>query len=177
MAYLNRDERRLVYIDGLQNAHAMETQAIQLLSGQVERLEHYPEMEARMRQHIAESETQRSRIEQVLTSHSEQADSNTSTLKDMILGLGGNIAAAVHAPASDEVVKNTMANFAFEHFEMAAYKTLIVIAEALGDAEGLAVAKANLAEEEAMAAWIDEHIRPTTLIFLDRTGAGIVASH
>jgi ferritin-like metal-binding protein YciE len=177
MTYLNRDEKRLVYIDGLQNAHAMETQAIQLLTRQIERLEHYPDMEAKMRQHISESEVQRSRIEQILTSHSEASGARTSSLKDMILGLGGNIAAGVHAPASDEIIKNTLANFAFEHFEMAAYKTLIVMAEAVGDHEGAAVAKVNLSEEEAMAAWIDQQIASTTLTFLNRTDAGIVASH
>ena len=178
MSYLaNRDESLLVYVDGLQNAHAMETQAIELLSRQVERLEHYPDMEARMRQHIAESETQRARLEDVLRSHSEGAKSGTSTIKDAILGLGGNIAAAIHAPATDEVLKNTLANFAFEHFEIAAYKTLITMADALGDPHGKAAAEACLAEEEAMAEWIDQHIAQTTLIFLNRTDAGIVASH
>jgi ferritin-like metal-binding protein YciE len=27
-----------------------------------------------------------------------------------------------HAPARDEIIKNTFANFVFEHFEIAAYK-------------------------------------------------------
>lgn len=178
MAYLeNRNESMLTYFDGLQNAHAMETQAIELLSRQVERLEHYPEMEARMRQHITESETQRARLEDVLKSHSERAKSGTSSIKDAVLGLGGNIAAALHAPASDEVLKNTLANFAFEHFEIAAYKSLIAMADALGDMTGRAAAEACLAEEEAMAAWIDQRIAQTTLTFLDRTNAGVVASH
>jgi ferritin-like metal-binding protein YciE len=81
------------------------------------------------------------------------------------------------APASDEVLKNTLANFAFEHFEMAAYKSLIAMAEVLGDAKGAEAAKTCLAEEQAMAAWIDEHIAPTTIIFLDRSNVGVIASH
>jgi hypothetical protein len=77
------------------------------------------------------------------------------------------------APASDEVLKNTLANFAFEYFEMAAYKSLIAMAEVLGDAKGAEAAKTCLAEEQAMAAWIDEHIAPTTIIFLDHEATSV----
>jgi len=63
------------------------------------------------------------------------------------------------------VIKNTLANFAFEHFEIAAYKSLIALAEQIGDADGVRVLKVSLHEEEAMAAWINENIAPTTLKF------------
>jgi ferritin-like metal-binding protein YciE len=99
------------YIAGLRNAHAMETQAIQLLTRQVERLESYPEMEARMRLHLREPEHQKLRLEEVLGSLNEEH----SSLKDAALGLVGNLAALAHSPAPDEVLKNTLANFAFEH--------------------------------------------------------------
>jgi ferritin-like metal-binding protein YciE len=152
------------YIAGLHNAHAMETQAIQIISRQLDRLEDYPEMAARMRQHLAESEAQRARLDEVL-----------STLKDTALGFVGNMMAMAHTPAADEVVKNTLANYAFEHFEIAAYKSLITIGEALGHPAGVSAARANLAEEEAMAAWIDSHIGPTILRFMGRDAAGLKA--
>jgi len=57
MGKLIADEPKMIYITGLQNAHAMETQAIQLLTRQVERQENYPELEARMRLHLDESKT------------------------------------------------------------------------------------------------------------------------
>lgn len=175
MAYAERNEPKLFYITGLHNAHAMETQAIELLTRQTERLEHYPEMEARLRQHIEESEIQRGRIEEVLRGLSEDADPGKSAIKDAIMGLGGNVAAMAHAAATDEIIKNTMANYAYEHFEMAAYKTLITMAEAVSDAAGAAAAKISLAEETAMAHWLDEHIGPTTLRFLSRTQDKAVA--
>ena len=37
------------YISGLKNAHALEKQAIQLMERQVERIEHYPEIEQLLR--------------------------------------------------------------------------------------------------------------------------------
>jgi ferritin-like metal-binding protein YciE len=44
MGQIILDEARTFYITGLHNAHAMETQAIQLLTRQIERLENYPEI-------------------------------------------------------------------------------------------------------------------------------------
>jgi len=37
-----------------------------------------------------------------------------------------------HAPVQDEVVKNTFANYAFEHVEIATYRALIALAQAVG---------------------------------------------
>jgi ferritin-like metal-binding protein YciE len=167
----SEDKTRVFYVAGLRNAHAMETQAIELLSRQVDRLQNYPEMEAQIRKHISESEMQRLRLEEALATLSE----SHSSLKDAALGLVGNLAAMAHTPASDEALKNTLANFAFEHYEIAAYKSLITMAETVGHTQGLAAAQASLKEEELMAKWIDEHISSTTLQFLGRSEAGVKA--
>jgi ferritin-like metal-binding protein YciE len=98
-------------------------------------------------------------------------------LKEAVLGLGGNIAALAHTAATDEIIKNTLANYMFEHFEIAAYKSLIEMADYVGHAEGVAAAKASLQEEERMAAWIDTQIAPTTLTFMQRIKAGVTADH
>src|ERR1700712_3889927 len=97
-----------IYLTGLRNQHAVEQQAISLLSRQVERLENYPEMEARMRKNIEESEQQASRLEEFLGNHG----TSHSALKDAVTSIGGNLAAMAHSVAPDEVLKNTMANFA-----------------------------------------------------------------
>jgi len=173
MGKLIADEARMFYVTGLQNAHAMETQAIQLLTRQVERLENYPELEARMREHLEESKSQRARLEEVLHGLEE----NYSALKEAALGIGGNFAALAHVAASDEILKNTLANYMFEHFEIAAYKSLIAMSQHLGDAAGAAAAEISLREEERMAAWIDERIGSTTLTFLQRVEAGETADH
>jgi ferritin-like metal-binding protein YciE len=173
MGKLIADEARMFYITGLHNAHAMETQAIQLLTRQSERLENYPAMETKLRQHLEESKAQRTRLEEVMAS----LDESPSTLKEAILGIGGNFAALSHSTASDEIIKNTLANYMFEHFEIASYKSLATMAEFVGHAPGIAAAQANLREEEVMAAWIDEHIQSTTITFLERAKAGQTADH
>ncbi len=112
-------------IDGLRNAHAMESQAVSLTSMQVDRLKHYPELEARIREHLEETKAQRDRLETLLGEFNVSA----SGLKDFALKTTGSMAALVHGFMEDEVLKNSMASFAFENFEIAAYTSLIAAAE------------------------------------------------
>jgi ferritin-like metal-binding protein YciE len=164
-------EAREIYITGLRNQHAVEHQAIELLERQVGRLENYPDMAGRIRAHIEESRAQAARIERLLSG----LDASASGMKDAMLGIAGNMAAMMHAPANDEVVKNTFANFAFEHFEIAAYKSLLTLAEMAAEGAAIAPLRESLREEEAMARWIDEHIAPTTRLFVSRRAAGETA--
>ena len=165
------DEARDIFITGLRNQHAVENQAIELLERQVGRLENYPEMSDRMRKHIAESKEQARRIEELLSG----LGSSYSTMKDTAMSMLGNLMALGHAPASDEVLKNTLANFAFEHYEIAAYKSLLTLADAMGHSPAKAALESSLREEVAMAEWIDQHIAATTLRFVERSAAGQTA--
>lgn len=150
------------YITGLRNAHALESEALQIMGRQVERLQNYPEMEARLRQHIDETKGQQARLAEIL----ERLGSDNSSVKDTIQAVMGNLAALGHTMASDEILKNSFANYAFESFEIAAYTSLIAMAEQLGDEASLVSLQQNLAEELAMQEWLEEQIEPTTLRFL-----------
>jgi ferritin-like metal-binding protein YciE len=162
---------RDIYIVGLRNQHAVENQAVELLERQVGRLENYPEMADRMRQHIEESRAQAQRIEDMLAS----LGTSHSAMKDMAMSIVGNLLALGHAPAADEVVKNTFANYAFEHYEIASYQSLLTLAEAAGHAAGPSALRQSLQEEQSMAQWIADHIAPTTLRYVERTAAGQTA--
>jgi ferritin-like metal-binding protein YciE len=157
-----------IYVTGLTNAHALETQAIQLLQRQVERLENYPAMAERIRQHIEESRRQASRLEEIL----QRLGTSHSTLKDIGAGFLGNMAALAHTPAQDEVVKNTFANFAFEHYEIATYRALLEMAQAAGDGSAPAALKESLNEEIRMAEWIDQHLPETIRTYMQLTASG-----
>lgn len=157
-----------IYLTGLRNAHALETQAVQLLSRQVERLESYPAMADALRRHMQESEVQAKRLEEIL----QGQGSSPSTLKDMVTGFMGNMAALAHMPAQDEILKNTFANFAFEHYEIAAYKGLLVMAEAAGDSRSPQLLNQSLSEEVRMAEWLGQNLPETvgTYIRLETQG-------
>ena len=160
------------YHAGLRNQHAVEMSAIELCRRQVERLEHYPEMKARLQQHATESEAQVQRLEAILARHG----SSPSALKSGWMTLTGNLAAALHMPASDEILKNTFANHAFEHYEIAAYTSLIAMADAVGDTASVPPLQQSLAEEKAMAEFIQAQLIPTTERYLALTRGGTRAS-
>jgi ferritin-like metal-binding protein YciE len=164
MALLQRDDEiRNAYLTGLRNMHALEMSAIELTERQTERLEHYPEMKARLAKHHTESQEQARRLEGIM----QRMDTSASSAKNTVSSVMGNVAAALHTPAQDEVLKNTFANFAFEHEEIAAYTSLLAMAEAVGDTSSVPALRQSLSEEQAMADWIRDHIVPTTRRYLD----------
>ena len=148
-----------IFVTGLRNAHAMEHQALSIMKPQVARIEQYPEVAHRLQQHITETETQIQRLEQLLDGFGE----NKSILKDAALSLSGTMAAIAHTAAPDEIVKNSFANYAFEHFEIAAYKSLLALSGHSGNSNATSLLTQNLNEELSMAQWLDQNIQPITL--------------
>jgi ferritin-like metal-binding protein YciE len=162
------DGIRDIYIKGLINARAVETEAIQLLSRQVERLESYPDVETALRRHIQESEVQRDRLDELLNS----LGSSSSSVKDFITAAMANVAAVGHAFAPDEVLKNALANYAFEHYEIAAYKSLITLADLAGDSAAQAPLDLSLREEERMAQWCHDNLDSVTRRYAQLRASG-----
>ncbi|WP_245426888.1 DUF892 family protein [Mesorhizobium sp. YM1C-6-2] len=85
------------------------------------------------------------------------------------------LAAPGHSVAGDEILKNSLANFAFENYEIAAYNSLIVLAEAGGFSQAVDILKQNLAEEEAMAKWLQDNLPDVTLQFAQLRDARVSA--
>jgi ferritin-like metal-binding protein YciE len=162
-----------IFIEGLRNAHAMENQALSIMRPQLSRIENYPEVARKLEQHIAETEGQISRLEQILDGLGE----NKSTLKDIALSFTGTMASLGHTVAPDEIIKNSFANFAFENFEIASYKSLIALAGRNGNSSAQALLQQNLDEELAMADWLDQNIEAVTLKYAGLREAGETAKH
>ena len=162
---------REIFVTGLKNAHAMENQALSIMKPQVSRIENYPEVARRLEEHIRETEGQIGRIEELL----ESLDESHSSLKDMALSFTGAMAAMGHTVAGDEILKNSFANFAFENFEIAAYKSLMTIAELGGFPPATSALQANLQEEQNMAKWLDDNLRTVTVRFANLREAGETA--
>lgn len=151
-------------LDWLRDAHAMEQQAEHMLKGQSERLEHYPSLKSRIDEHITETQWQREQLEGCIT----RLGSSPSMLKD----LGGKLMAFGQAVGgmtmSDEVVKGAMSGYVFENLEIASYTALIAAADQVGDQDTKGVAESILPQEQAMAAWLLEHLPEITRAFLTR---------
>lgn len=164
----DQDTLRELFVTGLRNAHAVEKQALSIMTPQVARLEHYPEVAERLRLHIDETNGQIERLDELLASF----ETSGSALKDAALSMSGGMAAITHSFAGDEIVKNSFANFAFEHFEIAAYKSLLVLAEDGGFAQAMTPLRQTLDEEQSMARWIDEALPSVTRRYAELYAAG-----
>jgi ferritin-like metal-binding protein YciE len=155
-------------VQWLRDAHAMEEQAETMLSGQIERLDSYPDMRERLRIHLDETRQQAQRLEACLAQLGEE----TSTLKDA----GGKLTATAQSlsglVAGDEVLKGSLAGYTFEQMEIASYTVLIAAAESVGESQIARACEQNLREEEAMAEWLRNNLGPTTEKFLLRDEAG-----
>lgn len=163
------DDIRNHYLGWLRDAHAMEQQALTMMGGMIGRLDKYPMLRQRIEQHVRETERQAAALQTLL----DERDTGTSMVKDAI----GKVAATGQSLsglfASDEVVKGSTASYTFEHMEIAAYRVLIAAALVIEDDAAVSVFEKNLAEEQAMADWLLDHLEQTTRIFLARDEAGL----
>ncbi|WP_029010710.1 ferritin-like domain-containing protein [Azospirillum halopraeferens] len=151
-------------IDWLRDAYAMETQAIEMLERQTERLEHYPELLAKVREHKAVTDRQAERVRQCL----KHLGTDTSSIKSGIGMLLGNAQSLSGIFAGDEVVKAGIFSYAFEQWEIANYRALIRAAEECGEPEVARLCTENLREEEEMARWLHDQLPEVTTTFLRR---------
>ena len=117
-----------------------------------------------LEKHIADAKGQ-PKVRAGLTKHLKETKRHATEMKKALAALGGShpvvregvsklgnlVAGLVTSAAPDTVVKNAIADFATEHFEIACYTSLILTAAALGESKIAATCKTILAEEKAMA--------------------------
>jgi ferritin-like metal-binding protein YciE len=151
----------------LRDARTMEDLAIETLEKQADGLDHYPELQAKLREHLAESRRQAERLDQCmqrLGMGGVAPGSSTGKLPG-----GEQIAALL---GSGRVVQTGITDYAFEHFEIATYRTLAEAAAEADEPEIERVCLQNLREEEAMASWLAGRIRDVTRQYLYQQAAG-----
>ena len=75
-------------------------------------------------------------------------------------------------PMADEILKDTFANHAFENFEIAAYKSLIAMAETVGHNQCIPALQQTLKEEQKTAQLIHDQIETITrrYMMLEQSG-------
>ena len=155
---------RDVLVVGLRNAHAVESQAIELLERQASGLDEYPEIQTRVQAHLGETERQLERLEQAL----EMLSEDTSAIKDAALSTLGNFMAIANRMGDDAILKNSFASYSFEHYEIAAYESLLELAEMAGAREIMPLLQETLREERAMADWLANSVHQITRQYVQR---------
>src|SRR5258708_14397633 len=139
----------------------MEDEVEGVLERGMQGLTDYPELVTRMREDLAETKEQLKRLNKLLADQG----ASSSVIKDALLATGANVIAITNSTANDEVLKNSFASNALEAFEIAAYKSLMAMAEHAGVRVKTTLSE-SLREEERMAAWLDHNIEKVTLEYL-----------
>ncbi|RKQ38883.1 ferritin-like domain-containing protein [Enterobacter sp. R1(2018)] len=155
------------YHDWLRDAHAMEKQAESMLEKMASRLEHYPDLKARLEQHIIETRQQQQLLNEVI----DRNGISNSIVKDAVSKMTAFGQAMGGMMTPDEVVKGAISGYVFEHFEIACYTSLIAAAKLAGDHDGAAVFAKILEQEKAMAEWAITHLADVTEQFMVRSDA------
>ena len=151
-----------VYLTGLRNQHAVETQAIGTIQNELGRMEPYPELHAKMQEDKQRSETQAARLDDLLAKHG----TSKSAVKEVVTGTVATVAGFVHAGSSDEVLKNVLAAVGYKAYEIASYKVLLTLADAAGASQDKAVLEQSMKEEQEMGDWLGSHLPSLVHAFL-----------
>ena len=156
-----------VYLTGLRNQHAVETQAIGTIKNQLSRMEPYPDLHTKMQQEMERSTTQAARLDDLLSKHG----TSKSVAKEAVTGTVATVAGFVHAGSSDEVLKNVLAAVGFKAYEIGSYKVLLTLADAAGATEDKAVLEQSMKEEQEMGDWLGSNLPSFVHAFLKQQAA------
>jgi ferritin-like metal-binding protein YciE len=139
----------------LADAHAIESQALQLLE-QAPGIARESDLAKVFRDHLEETRSQQAIVAARLEAHGAKP----SRFKDVLLRLGGVNVGAFFGAQPDTPAKLAGFAFAFEHLEIAAYELLQRVALRAGDEETVRVAERIATEERAAAAAIRGQFEP-----------------
>ncbi|HEX2127228.1 MAG TPA: DUF892 family protein [Thermoleophilaceae bacterium] len=153
----------------LSDAHAIESQALQLLE-QGPLVAREPGLEKVFRDHLEETRSHQA----VVTARLEAHGAKPSRSKNVLLRLGGVNMGTFFGAQPDTTAKLAGFAFAFEHLEVASYELLRRVAERAGDDETARVATRIAAEERAAAAAIRSRFEPALDVTL--RGKGVTAT-
>lgn len=139
--------KREQLIAWLGDAHAMEVGIVSTLEKHIADAKGQPKVVAALKKHLGETKKHATAMRQALASlggtHPVIRE-GISKVVNLVAGLGTSV-------AGDTTVKNAIADFATEHFEIACYSSLVQTAADLGETKIAATCKGILREEQAMA--------------------------
>jgi ferritin-like metal-binding protein YciE len=150
----------------LQDAYAIESQALQLLEA-APALAGDDNLRKAFEDHLVETRSQQAAVEARLTARGARP----SRFKSVLLRVGGINLGGFFGAQPDTPVKLAGFAFAFEHLEVASYELLRRVAERVGDEETARIAERIAREERAAAGVVRSCFAPAVEAALDAQGA------
>jgi ferritin-like metal-binding protein YciE len=150
----------------LKDAHAMERATVDNLERQLRRLDDQ-ELRSMLGEHLERSKAQIGRLEDGL----RRLGAEPSMMKDAATRFTGMAETWLAGASPDEAVKNCIATYAYEQFEVACYAALAAAAEACGEAEIQRMCEEEMEEERAFAERLRERLPAAVRRHLEQEGA------
>lgn len=159
-------DSRETLISWLNDAYAMEKGLVQVLENHADDVkDHNPEAYRKIVEHLEKTKLHADRVEQCVA----RLGGDTSTFKSAMGQVSGFFQGRSTGAAPDELVKNALADYASEHFEIACYRALITGARSLGLNEIAQVCEEILRDEEDMARWLEKQLPMLVNEYLGQT--------
>lgn len=167
---MHHDEKlRDKLIKYIEDAYAMENQIVETLEKQVKETQKFPDIQARIQQHLDATREHRTRMEDRLAYYNKKP----STVKGALTNMMGNVAGALGATRPDMLAMTARDDYMTEHLEIAAYELLMATAQAFGDTDTIRACELNLRDEVAMARWLEQGMPRAALLSLQEDGINI----
>jgi ferritin-like metal-binding protein YciE len=146
----------------LHNAYGMELGLVRVLQHRLSDTQDQPLMHSKIQQHLEETQRHAERVRECI----ERRGGSVSKIRGGLGAISGMMSGLSTEFAQDEAVKNALADYAAEQFEVASYRSLVAAAEKVGDQHTARVCREILEEDERMADWLKEQIPDLTNKFL-----------
>ena len=140
-------------ITWLDDAHVMERQSLASLCNRAATAHAVVDARSRIEEHIHETEGQVERLRQALSNLGRSPSKAGQKIAPL-----ARIATTPPSNSADTAVRDAVASYAAEQFEVATYTALIAAAERVGEVEVARLCRFNRSEDEDMAEWLEAHI-------------------
>ena len=147
----------------LNNAYSMEMGIIKTLEDHAEDASAVPEVRKKLEDHIELTQNQADRIRDEI----ERLGGEVSEVKAAFSQAFGTISGIASGLARDKIVKNTIAEHATEHFEMATYMAIAKAADICGEEETAQLAREIMEEEKTTGEELEEYIGMVVRQYID----------
>lgn len=158
----NQNSRQSDLIDWLNDAYAMERSLEVMLRKQAQNADAHNAVRERAAIHLDETQEHAERVSECLS----MLGTTPSTLKTATGQVMEMAKGMMTKMASDERVKDFLAAYGAEYFEVACYKALIAAANVAGVESIVPLLEKNLKEDEAMARWLDLNVNAVVRDYL-----------
>ena len=152
-------------ITWLNDAHAMELSLEKNLEDHIKDAANISELRDGLEEHLLATRRHAIRITEAV----HRLGGTLSQVRSVVATAMGRLEGMATSLFKDEIVKDVLADYAAEQFEVACYTSLIAAAQEFGEAEVADLCRKNLHEDQAMAEWLRVQIPVVTRHYLTGT--------